>query len=446
MTLFEATKASITLSGSSRGAGRDRVRQSKGGQRTSVVGLGSKTLLLVTLVALLAGGTGAEAAGISASGFKPSSTSAGLVTVTSATSSDYVLQVEWTWVVMVATYVVAVAGAMVNKMDVTTSSGLSETISEKNIYADGSEHSNASLQDFGNTAEPKNKIRSKIAAQKKERRSYFKQQLRTSRLFFVGLILFSLLGLVHSDAPDFRMTSKGEEAQQGSQRGIAALDETNHRKVMVERKLTDWYITDVTALVNKLSMNGNAQMGSGDSAILQQKEFRCSDGTCHSSGTMMYLLYKSGEVRCEQDGSGCILDGEHSVGLCIVDNGSLLTIRSLTFKAAEGGHGALGISYGARVDIVLCTFTNCRETGGNGGGGAIELIRGTVNVYATLFSGNIASSGNGNDIYRNGGTITIHNTCPSPYTANTPTQGETRTATKRIASSCVEPFITPQLT
>ncbi|GMH88798.1 hypothetical protein TrVE_jg432, partial [Triparma verrucosa] len=94
-------------------AGRDRVRQSKGGQRTSVVGLGSKTLLLVTLVALLAGGSGAEAAGISRLGFKPSSTSAGLVTVTSATSSDYVLQVEWTWVVMVATYVVAVAGALV---------------------------------------------------------------------------------------------------------------------------------------------------------------------------------------------------------------------------------------------------------------------------------------------------------------------------------------------
>ncbi|GMH85058.1 hypothetical protein TL16_g10112 [Triparma laevis f. inornata] len=100
---------------------------------------------------------------------------------------------------------------------VTMSSGLLETISEKNIYADGSEHSNASLQDFGNTAEPKNKIRSKIAAQKKERRSFFKQQLRTSRLVFVGLILLSLLSLVHSDAPasshtwDFRKCVTGQD-------------------------------------------------------------------------------------------------------------------------------------------------------------------------------------------------------------------------------------------
>ena len=70
-----------------------------------------------------------------------------------------------------------------------------ETISEKMIDADGSEHSNARLQDFSNTAEPK------IAVQKKKRRSFFKQQLRTSRLVFVGLILLSLLGLVHSDAP-----------------------------------------------------------------------------------------------------------------------------------------------------------------------------------------------------------------------------------------------------
>ena len=86
-----------------------------------------------------------------------------------------------------------------------------ETISEKTIDADGSEHSNARLQDFSNTTEPK------IAVQKKERRSIFKQQLRTSRLVFVGLILLSLLGLVHSDAPasshgwDFRNCVTGQD-------------------------------------------------------------------------------------------------------------------------------------------------------------------------------------------------------------------------------------------
>ena len=86
-----------------------------------------------------------------------------------------------------------------------------ETISEKTIDADGSEHSNARLQDFSNTAEPK------IAVQKKERRSFFKQQLRTSRLVFVGLILLSLLGHVNADAPasshgwDFRNCVTGQD-------------------------------------------------------------------------------------------------------------------------------------------------------------------------------------------------------------------------------------------
>ncbi|GMH65336.1 hypothetical protein TrRE_jg1788, partial [Triparma retinervis] len=34
-------------------------------------------------------------------------------------------------------------------------------------------------------------------------------------------------------------------------------------------------------------------------------------------------------------------------------------------------------------------------------------------------------SGDGDDIYRsnNGATITIHNTCPSPYSSNTPIRG-----------------------
>ncbi|GMH73473.1 hypothetical protein TrST_g4716 [Triparma strigata] len=86
-----------------------------------------------------------------------------------------------------------------------------ETISEKTIDADGSKHSNARLQDFSNTAEPK------IAVQKKERRILFKQQLRTCRLVFVALILLSLLGHVNADAPasshgwDFRNCATGQD-------------------------------------------------------------------------------------------------------------------------------------------------------------------------------------------------------------------------------------------
>ena len=97
--------------------------------------------------------------------------------------------------------------------DATTSSRLSD----EQTSADGSQHSNTRLQDFDNTAEPRNKIRRKIAVQTKKRRSLSKQQLRTSRLVFVALILLSLLGHVNADAPasnhmwDFRNCVTGQD-------------------------------------------------------------------------------------------------------------------------------------------------------------------------------------------------------------------------------------------
>jgi hypothetical protein len=78
------------------------------------------------------------------------------------------------------------------------------------------------------------------------------------------------------------------------------------------------------------------------------------------------------------------------------------------------------------VTIELCVFSNCRSTSSISGGGAIYVsdTGGTVNVYGTSFNDNTAASGDGDDIYNYLGSITIHNTCPSPYSSNTPTQGE----------------------
>ena len=47
----------------------------------------------------------------------------------------------------------------------------------------------------------------------------------------------------------------------------------------------------------------------------------------------------------------------------------------------------------------------------------------TVDVFGTLFSGNTASS-SGDDIYiSNGGTVTIHSTCPAGYEGSSAAQG-----------------------
>jgi hypothetical protein len=81
------------------------------------------------------------------------------------------------------------------------------------------------------------------------------------------------------------------------------------------------------------------------------------------------------------------------------------------------------------VNLELCTFSNNRDTSGTYGGGAIHVHdSGTaVNIYGSSFNGNTADSGKGDDIYNkdNLSTVTIHNTCPSPYSSNTPIQGKT---------------------
>ncbi|GMH66849.1 hypothetical protein TL16_g04526 [Triparma laevis f. inornata] len=97
---------------------------------------------------------------------------------------------------------------------VTTSFGLSEIILVEQISADGSEHFNTCLQNFGNNAEPKTKMRYKTLS--KKGRSLFKQQLHTSRWVYMALILLSLLGHVNADAPasshgwDFRNCVTGQ--------------------------------------------------------------------------------------------------------------------------------------------------------------------------------------------------------------------------------------------
>ena len=94
--------------------------------------------------------------------------------------------------------------------------------------------------------------------------------------------------------------------------------------------------------------------------------------------------------------------------------------------------------YNANVnlDLEFCHFINCRAAATapinslspRNGGGAIYVENNlvTVNVYGSIFTGNTADSGHGDDVFRNqyGATaypvFTFHNTCPSPYSAISP--------------------------
>jgi predicted outer membrane repeat protein len=193
-------------------------------------------------------------------------------------------------------------------------------------------------------------------------------------------------------------------------------------------------VVDMNGLFNTVS-NGdsaaNSKMANGDTTILAVGSYKCSEGTCSASFNMLYTRYLNGEVKCVEDNASCVLDGENARrGMWVQGTGSgTLTLRALTFDKgyADIGGGVL-IFYGAIMDLELCTFSNNRATDSYTGGGAlyVEGSGTTVNVYGTSFNGNTADSGNGDDVYRLGGTITFHNTCPSPYSSNTPIQGKTR--------------------
>jgi predicted outer membrane repeat protein len=205
------------------------------------------------------------------------------------------------------------------------------------------------------------------------------------------------------------------------------------------RSLTEVNVVGMNGLFNTISNadneytsnTGNSIMANGDTAILAVGLYKGSEGTCAISSLMLATGDLNGEVKCVEDNTSCVLDGENQRGMIVVygTGSGTLILRALTFDKGYSYVGAgVEIWDGATIDLELCIFSNNRATRSDYGGGAIYVRdSGTiVNVYTTSFYANTADSGNGDDIYRSGGTITIHNTCPSPYSSNTPIQGKTR--------------------
>jgi len=185
-----------------------------------------------------------------------------------------------------------------------------------------------------------------------------------------------------------------------------------------------------------------------DSGWTQGDTYKLAGATTYQGNTIQ-LNGKYGSIECTNDTADCILDGEESRRLIYVAGTvgrQTLTLRAITFLNGQSNWGGGAYILSGTIIIELCIFRNCKATSNDSdnGGGAIYLhiIPTTMNIYGTTFSGNIATSGNGNDIYNYLGTITIHDTCPSPYSFNTPTQG--KMATRRRISSSVLPSISPK--
>jgi len=169
-------------------------------------------------------------------------------------------------------------------------------------------------------------------------------------------------------------------------------------------------------------------MDSGDTVRIASAEYKGSEGTTCADNQMFLMVDLSGSIVCSSDDADCVLDGESSRGVIyVMGTGSgKLTLRALTFQKGKTSVGGGGWNEGGAVIIELCLFTNCGAISSYDGGGAIAAIGSstTMNIYGTLFSGNTADSGNGNDIYGfSGGDAVVHLTCPSPYEDKPPVQG-----------------------
>jgi hypothetical protein len=200
------------------------------------------------------------------------------------------------------------------------------------------------------------------------------------------------------------------------------------------RSLAEVNVGDMDGLFNTVNYNGNSKMANGDTAVLTVGTYKCSGGTCADSGKMLAIYNFNGIVKCQQDNASCILNGEQTRLVMTVDRtgASTLFLRALTFKDGAGFYGGgVYIDDGSIVTIELCVFSNCRSTYRRvAGGGAIyiQYRDNIVNVYGTTFNGNTVAGSGGDDIHNmpsyTSSSITIHNTCPSPYSSNTPIQGE----------------------
>ena len=179
-------------------------------------------------------------------------------------------------------------------------------------------------------------------------------------------------------------------------------------------------VNDQYGLYHKISEDGNALMSDGDEVVAAEGVYSC--GTCHSSKIMYLITGLSGVVRCKNNDLQCTLDGEGSRRVLSVSGGTL-DLRGLhVHRGSYTYGGAMFTGNGANVILSIMKFTECQATNYYGGG-AIYAASGTINLFAVEFSGNSASTNNGDDIYTNGADITISSTCPQGD-GGTPTVGE----------------------
>ncbi|GMH93188.1 hypothetical protein TrST_g7300 [Triparma strigata] len=188
------------------------------------------------------------------------------------------------------------------------------------------------------------------------------------------------------------------------------------------------YANDHPVLFNFISnyaesgyTTGNNIIDNGDSVGVWVGTF---SGAPYAASDVVYWtngIYFS--LICSGALHSCVFDGSNSRRIMTIGGtgGGTMTLAGVHFK--DGNN----ISFGGALYILssaLVSLQGCRilSNQANYGGGIYAGSSGTtVNLYSTSFDGNTAT-GNGDDIYGNSASLTVHSTCP-PDWSGTPAAG-----------------------
>jgi len=236
--------------------------------------------------------------------------------------------------------------------------------------------------------------------------------------------------------------------------GVGGAEEAGGRGVGVAgggRMLAEHAVGAQPDLYNKISKDGTALMANGDTVIVASGNYEAGSA---DSATRMFRPYELyGSIRCEADDLSCVLNGSGTRQVVYIfgTSGSLLEsarkkewleIRSIVISNGytEYNGGGLWIAFYAQVTLVMCSIQQNVGTG-KGGGIFVHSSDNVVDLYGVTFSGN--TSPDGPDINRDppqystnsdGGTVTIHTTCPAGSSSDiTATQGSALSTSGTIA-------------
>ena len=171
---------------------------------------------------------------------------------------------------------------------------------------------------------------------------------------------------------------------------------------------TNHDVSTQPALYDKISTNGNRTVSNGDSVSLASGTYEA--GLAHGT-SVFYLDGLYGNLRCTTDDLTCVITGSGTRRVMAISgsSGGLLELRSLVLSNGFKSSGAgLFIEGSALVALVMCAIQD-NEASSMAGGMYVQTSGTLVDLYGVSFSGNSASSGS--DIWRGGGSITVHSVC-----------------------------------